>query len=57
MDPKDFRAGNAGKVIRTATGHAPFIPAKLPPKLTYDNHLVISLSGADAAKCLQGIHL
>jgi len=49
MNPKDFRAGNAGKVIRTVTGYAAFIPAKLPPKLTYDNHLVISLSRADAA--------
>jgi Fic family protein len=49
MNPKDFRAANAGKVIRTPTGYAAFIPAKLPPTLTYDHQLVISLSRADAA--------
>ena len=49
MNPKDFRAPNAGKVIRTPTGYTAFIPAKLPPTLTYDNQFVLSLSRADAA--------
>ena len=49
MNPKDFRATSAGKVIRTPTGYTAFIPAKLPPALTYDNQLVLSLSRADAA--------
>ena len=49
MNVKDFHATNAGKVIRTPTGYAALVPAKLPPTLTYDNPLVISLSRADAA--------
>jgi len=49
MNAKDFRAANAGKVIRTPTGYAAFVPAKLPPTLTYNNQLVIALSRADAA--------
>ncbi|MGZ9274898.1 MAG: Fic/DOC family N-terminal domain-containing protein [Nitrospira sp.] len=49
MNPKDFRAASAGKVVRTPTGYTAFIPAKLPPTLTYDDHFVLSLSRADAA--------
>src|SRR5207253_7750483 len=49
MNPKDFRAPNAGRVIRTVQGYAAFIPAPLPPKLQYDDRLVVSLSRADAA--------
>lgn len=49
MDPKDFHAPSAGKVIRTPTGYTAFIPAKLPPTLTYDAQFVLSLSRADAA--------
>ena len=49
MNSKDFRAPMAGKVIRTPTGYTAFIPAKLPPTLTYDNQFVLSLSRADAA--------
>ena len=49
MNPKDFRAASAGKVIRTPTGYTAFVPAKLPPALAYDNQLVLSLSRADAA--------
>ena len=49
MNPKEFRAANAGKVIRTQAGYATFVPAKLPPPLTYDDQLVILLSRADAA--------
>ena len=47
MNPKEFRATSAGKVIRTPTGYTAFIPAKLPPTLTYDDQFV--LSRADAA--------
>ena len=49
MNPKDFRAPSAGKAIRTPTGYTAFIPAKLPPTLTYDDQFVLSLSRADAA--------
>lgn len=49
MNPQDFSAPSAGKVIRIPTGYAAFIPAKLPPTLTYDNQFVLSLSQADAA--------
>ena len=49
MNPKDFRAPSAGKAIRTPTGYMAFIPAKLPPTLTYDDQFVLSLSRADAA--------
>ncbi len=49
MNPQDFHVTNAGKVIKTPTGYAAFVPAKLPPTLTYDNQLVLALSRADAA--------
>lgn len=49
MNPKDFQATQAGRVITTPTGYAAFVPAKLPPTLTYDTQLVLSLSRADAA--------
>lgn len=49
MNPKDFRAPSAGKVIQTPKGYSAFIPAKLPPTLEYDNQFVQSLSRADAA--------
>jgi len=49
MNPKDFRAPSAGKVIRTPTGYTAYVPAKLPPALTYDHRLVLSLSRADSA--------
>ncbi|MDH5427845.1 MAG: Fic family protein [Nitrospirota bacterium] len=49
MNPKDYRSLKAGKALRTPTGYTAFIPAKLPPTLTYDNELVLSLSRADAA--------
>lgn len=43
MNPKDFRAPTAGNVIRTPTGYTAFIPAKLPPTLTYDDQLRLEL--------------
>lgn len=49
MNPQDFQAPQAGRVITTPTGYAAFVPAKLPPTLTYDTPLVLSLSRADAA--------
>jgi Fic family protein len=36
-------------VIRTRGGYHAFIPAPLPPKLSYDEDLVLALSRADAA--------
>jgi Fic family protein len=49
VNTKDFRSPSAGKVIRTPTGYTAFIPAKLPPRLTYDDQFVLALSRADAA--------
>lgn len=49
MNPKDFRSPSAGQVIQTPFGYAAFIPAPLPPALTYDSELVFALSRADAA--------
>ncbi len=49
MNPKDFRAPVAGRVIRTRAGYAAFVPAPLPPDLGYEPDLVLLLSRADAA--------
>lgn len=49
MDPSEFQAPEAGKVIRTPTGYYAFVPAPLPPRLAYDEGLVLALSQADAA--------
>jgi len=49
MDPKDFQSPDAGRVIQMPQGYAAFIPAPLPPKLVYDDKLVLALSRADAA--------
>jgi len=49
VNPTDFRAPEAGRVIRARGGYHAFIPAPLPPKLTYDDDLVLALSQADAA--------
>ena len=48
MNPADFRAATAGKVIQTPQGYAAFIPAPLPPELAYSPDLVLALSRADA---------
>ncbi len=48
MDPVDFRVAAAGRVIQTPQGYAAFIPASLPPQLTYSPDLVLALSRADA---------
>ncbi len=49
MNPDDFRASQAGKVIRTPRGYFAFIPSALPPDLSFDTPLVLALSQADAA--------
>jgi len=49
MNRSDFRAREAGRVIRTPQGYSAFIPARLPPKLVYDSELALALSAADTA--------
>ena len=49
MQPDDFKAPQAGGVIRTAQGYHAFVPAPLPPVLDYPQPLVRLLSAADAA--------
>lgn len=49
MNPADFRSPEAGRVIRATGGYHAFVPAPLPPKLVYDDGLVLALSRADAA--------
>jgi len=49
MDPGEFRAPAAGRVVRVPAGYAAFLPAPLPPRLVYDDGLVLALSRADAA--------
>ena len=49
MNPADFKAPDAGRIVRTAEGNAAFVPAPLPPKLAFDLDLVRALSRADAA--------
>ena len=49
MDPREFRAPQAGKVVLTPRGYHAFIPAPLPPDLRYDAPLAMALSRADAA--------
>ena len=49
MNPADFKAPEAGRVVRAPGSHHAFIPAPLPPRLAYDDGLVLALSQADAA--------
>lgn len=49
MNPADFHAPSAGRVVQAPGGFAAFIPAPLPPELTYEGTLVLALSRADAA--------
>ena len=49
MDRKDFRALEAGHIIRTLSGYDAFVPAAPPPLFEYTNDLVVLLSEADAA--------
>lgn len=49
MNPEDFKNTGAGRVVRHPTGFHAFIPAQLPPRLTFDQDLAVNLSRADAA--------
>ena len=49
MDPSEFHAPGAGKVVSSPEGYAAFVPAPLPPRITYTKDLVLALSRADAA--------
>jgi Fic family protein len=49
MNPKDFKSPSSGHVIRLPQGFHAFIPAPLPPEITYDSSLALLLSRADAA--------
>ena len=49
MNPADFHAPTAGRVVQAPGGYAAFVPAPLPPELAYDGALVLALSRADAA--------
>ncbi len=49
MDPSKFQASASGKVIRLPQGYWAFVPAALPPALTFSPSLVAALSDADRA--------
>lgn len=49
MRAEEFRAPEAGRVVKTLQGYAAFIPTPLPPAISYDHGLVLALSRADAA--------
>jgi Fic family protein len=49
LNPKDFQAAEAGRVVKTPTGDSAFVPSPLPPTLVYSGELVLTLSRADAA--------
>jgi Fic family protein len=49
MDPSEFHAPGAGRIVTSPEGYAAFVPAPLPPRVTYTKALVLALSRADAA--------
>lgn len=49
MNAADFKSESAGRVVKHPTGYHAFVPAMLPPQLTFDQDLVLNLSRADAA--------
>ncbi|MFA4966228.1 MAG: Fic family protein [Thermoleophilia bacterium] len=49
MDPSQFHAPEAGRLVTVEGGHSAFVPAPLPPELTFDREFVVALSRADAA--------
>jgi Fic family protein len=49
MDPSEFHAPGAGRIVSSPEGYAAFVPAPLPPRITYTRDLVLALSRADAA--------
>lgn len=49
MNKQDFISPEAGRVVQGVGGYLAFLPAPLPPKLTYGPELVTLISKADAA--------
>lgn len=49
MDKNDFHAPQAGQAVLTPRGYWAFVPAPLPPEISYDPPLVLALSRADTA--------
>ena len=49
MDPSKFQASTSGKVVRQPQGYWTFLPAPLPPALSFSPALVSALSVADQA--------
>jgi Fic family protein len=49
MSPQDFKSRESGRLIKAAEGFWAFVPAPLPPKLSFDDRTVLLLSRADAA--------
>jgi Fic family protein len=49
MDEATFGRGASGRLVRTEAGHVAFVPAVLPPALSFSAGLVERLSAADAA--------
>jgi Fic family protein len=49
MDPSQFRADAAGRIVTSPEGYAAFVPSPLPPRLRYGHEFVLALSRADAA--------
>jgi cell filamentation protein, protein adenylyltransferase len=49
LDRSEFHAPGAGRVVTTPDGYAAFVPAPLPPRLTFTRELALALSRADAA--------
>ncbi len=49
MNKEDFKAPHVGQALLTPKSYWAFIPAPLPPEISYDPHLVLALSRADAA--------
>jgi Fic family protein len=49
MNPEEYRAPAAGRIVYALGGYAAFVPAPLPPTLSYTPELALALSQADAA--------
>ncbi len=47
MDPQDYRHSRAGRVLRTRAGYWAFVPAPLPPELTWKPPLLSALASAE----------
>ena len=51
LKPEEFHAPEAGRVVRAPGGYFAFVPAPLPPKISYTDEIVLALSRADSALC------